>query len=148
MGYALAGRNMIQNFPIWTFALGVLTIGVALPTAALADLKFCNHTKEQLKLAIGHSSPNNGEWTSEGWWTIDSNQCKVAIEGALRARYFYYYAKSNSVTWDGDYTFCTKDQKFIIEGDKDCKSRGYAPEGFRELDVGESTTKEIDFTDN
>jgi len=25
---------------------------------------------------------------------------------------------------------------------------GYAPEGFKEIDIGEETSKEIDFTDN
>ena len=66
----------------------------------------------------------------------------------MKAPYFYYYAKSDSITWDGDYIFCTEYEKFEIEGDKDCKSRGYAPEGFRELDIGEPTSKEIDFTGN
>ena len=39
-------------------------------------------------------------------------------------------------------------EKFTIEGDKDCKSRGYLPEGFKEIDIGEETSKEIDLTDN
>ena len=66
----------------------------------------------------------------------------------LKSRYYYYYAESDSGKWDGDYIFCTQDQKFTIEGNKDCKSRGYAPEGFREIDVGESTAKEIDLDPN
>ncbi len=138
---------MARKFLFTTFGLAVLTVGMALPTAARAELKFCNHTKEQVALAVGFSSPDSKQWTSEGWWTIDPNDCKVPIGGVLKARYYYYYADSGSNKWDGDYIFCTKDEKFTIEGDKDCKSRGYVPEGFRELDVGESTTKEIDFTD-
>jgi uncharacterized membrane protein len=139
---------MARKFLIRTFALVALTIALALPTAARAELKFCNHTKEQVSVAIGYNSTDSGQWTSEGWWTIDPDQCKVPIGGVLKQRYYYYYADSDSNKWDGDYIFCTEDKKFEIEGDKDCKSRGYAPEGFRELDIGEATSKEIDFTDN
>ena len=137
---------MARRILIRTLALVALTIGLALPGAARAELKFCNHTTEQVAVAVGYSV--NGEWTSEGWWLIDPNQCKVPIDGALKNRYYYYYADSDSNKWDGDYIFCTQDKKFTIVGDKDCKSRGYAPEQFRELDVGEATSKEIDFTEN
>jgi uncharacterized membrane protein len=115
---------------------------------AHAELKFCNHTNEQVSLVIGYNSPDTNEWTSEGWWTIDPSQCKVPLGGVLKSRYYYYYAESDSGKWDGDYIFCTQDQKFTIEGNKDCKSRGYAPEGFREIDVGEATAKEIDLDPN
>jgi len=137
---------MARKLLFTTFALSALTVGMALPTAAKAELKFCNHTKESVSVAIGYSSDTK-QWTSEGWWTIDPNACKVPVGGVLKARYYYYYADSDSNKWDGDYIFCTKDEKFEIEGDKDCKSRGYAPEGFREIDVGEATSKEIDFTE-
>jgi uncharacterized membrane protein len=87
---------MARKYLVTTFALIVLTIGIGLPTAARAELKFCNHTSEQVSLAIGFSSPDSGQWTSEGWWTIDPNQCKVPIGGVLKARYYYYYADSDS----------------------------------------------------
>jgi uncharacterized membrane protein len=80
---------MARKYLVTTFALIALTIGIGLPTAARAELKFCNHT-------IGFSSPDSGQWTSEGWWTIDPNQCKVPIGGVLKARYYYYYADSDS----------------------------------------------------
>jgi uncharacterized membrane protein len=141
-----AGVNMTRKILIRTLALVALTIGLALPGAARADLKFCNHTTQQVTVAIGYSA--DGEWTSEGWWTVDPNQCKTPIGDALKNRYYYYYAESDSNKWDGDYIFCTQDKKFTIVGDKDCKSRGYAPEQFREIDVGEAASKEIDFTEN
>src|SRR5258708_4995221 len=131
---------MARKFLFSTFALIVLSIGVGLPTAARAELKFCNQTNERINLAIGYNSPASGKWTSEGWWTIDPDQCKVPLplNGVLKARYYYYYADSDSNKWSGDYIFCTQDSKFTIEGDRDCKSRGYAPEGFNEIDVGEA----------
>ncbi len=102
---------MAQKHLFTTFGLAVLTVGLTLPMAARAELKFCNHTKEQVSVAIGFSSPGSGQWTSEGWWTIDPNDCKVPIGGVLKNRYYYYYADSDSNKWDGDYIFCTKDQK-------------------------------------
>ena len=116
----------------------------ALPGVARAELKFCNHTNEQVSVAIGYNDLDSNEWTSEGWWTLDPNQCKVVFGGVLKSRYYYYYADSDSGKWDGDYIFCVQDKKFDITGAKDCKSRGYEPEGFREIDVGEDTSKIID----
>ena len=139
---------MAQRMLVRASALAALAICVGLPTAARAEPKFCNQTKEDVSLAIGFKSPESDQWTSEGWWNIKPNDCKTPIDGILKARYYYYYADSDSGKWSGDFIFCTKDEKFTIEGDKDCKSRGYAPEGFKEIDIGEETSKEIDFTDN
>lgn len=142
-GVKMAQRNLVR-----ASALAALAIGVALPTAARADLKFCNQTKDDVSLAIGFKSTDSDQWTSEGWWNIKPGECKTPIEGILKARYYYYYADSDSGKWSDHFIFCTKDEKFTIEGDKDCKSRGYAPEGFKEIDIGEETSKEIDLTDN
>ena len=128
------------------FVFAALILGLGIPTAAQAELKFCNKTKGQVNVAVGYKVGE--DWTSEGWWTIEPGSCKVPVGGVLKNRYYYYYADSDSKVWDGDFIFCTQDTKFTIQSDKDCKSRGYAPEGFRELDIGEATSKEIDLTDN
>jgi uncharacterized membrane protein len=138
--------DMVRKHHAKLLALAVLVFSFGLPSAARAELKFCNQTNEQVSVAIGYKAGE--EWTSEGWWTIDPGQCKVPVGGVLKNRYYYYYADSDSNKWDGDFIFCTQDNKFTIQGDKDCKSRGYSPEGFRELDIGEATSKEIDLTDN
>src|SRR5262249_5889035 len=106
---------------------------------------FCNHTNEDVSLAIGFNSPATKEWTSEGWWTLKPGECSVPapVSGVLKARYYYYYANSVSGNWGDQYIFCVQDTKFHITGAKDCKSRGYKPEGFREIDVGEETSKII-----
>jgi uncharacterized membrane protein len=130
------------------FGFFALAVAMVLPGVAHAELRFCNHTNEQVTVAIGYNNLDDNQWTSEGWWTIDPGQCKVPFGGTLKSRYYYYYAESDSGKWDGDYIFCTQDSKFTIEGSKDCKSRGYSPEGFREIDVGEDTAKEVDLDAN
>jgi uncharacterized membrane protein len=129
-------------------ALAALLAVIASPSAARAELKFCNQTKSDVNLAIGYKSAESDQWVSEGWWIISPGKCTSPspLDGVLKARYYYYYADSDDLKWDGDFIFCTSDKKFTINGDKDCKSRGYAPEGFREIDVGEATSKEIDLT--
>ena len=139
---------MSRKILIFMLGFSALAVATTAPGVARAELKFCNHTTEQVSLAIGYNSPDSNEWTSEGWWTIDPNQCKVPLGGVLKSRYYYYYADSDSGKWDGDYIFCIQDKKFTIEGSKDCKTRGYSPEGFREIDVGEDTSKEIDLDSN
>lgn len=116
---------------------------VALPAIARADLKFCNRTDGTVSVAIGHNSKEAGDWVSEGWWVLKAGECKVAIKGLLQNRYYYYYADDATGVWDGDYIFCTTDESFTIKGSENCKSRGYAPQGFREIDVGEDTSKTI-----
>ena len=139
---------MSRRLLVSLFGSVALVAMSTLPGVAHAELKFCNHTNEKVSLVIGYNSPDSNEWTSEGWWTIDPSQCKVPLGGVLKSRYYYYYAESDSGKWDDQYIFCTQDEKFTIEGNKDCKSRGYAPEGFREIDVGEATAKEIDLDPN
>ncbi len=136
---------MMRKSLTLAFALAAMMIGVGLPSAAKAELKFCNQTSAKVDVAVGYHTSGD-EWVSEGWWGIDPGQCKSPIKESLQGRYYYYYADSSNLTWDGDYVFCTSDQEFTIKGDKDCKSRGYKPEGFREIDVGENISKEIDLT--
>jgi len=139
---------MGRGFIVIAAAFAALMFVTGLPTTAKAELKFCNQTKSDVNLAIGYKSDDSSEWVSEGWWIINPGKCETPspFDGVLKKRYYYYYADSDDLKWDGDYIFCTSEKKFTIVGDKDCKSRGYAPEGFREIDVGEATSKEIDLT--
>jgi len=56
-GYACTGVKMAQRNLVRASALAALAIGVAMPTAARADLKFCNQTKDDVSVAIGFKSP-------------------------------------------------------------------------------------------
>ena len=129
----------------WLIAAVVLIAGVALSTTAKADLKFCNKSSKKVDVAVGYKSTD--KWVSEGWWGLEPGICKSPIKGSLQKRYYYYYAESDDLTWSGDYVFCTSDREFTIEGADDCKSRGYQPEGFKEIDVNEDINHTIDLTE-
>ena len=64
-GVKMAQRNLVR-----ASVLTALAIGIALPTAARAELKFCNQTKDDVSVAIGFKSPDSDQWKSEGWWNI------------------------------------------------------------------------------
>jgi uncharacterized membrane protein len=69
----------------WLFAAVMLVVGLALPTTARADLKFCNKTSKKVDVAIGYKS--GGQWVLEGWWGIEPGICKTPILGALQKPY-------------------------------------------------------------
>jgi uncharacterized membrane protein len=138
--------RMVRNQTGWLIAALLLIASLALPTAARAELKFCNKTGKKVDVAVGYKSGD--KWVSEGWWGLEPGICKSPIKQALKKRYYYYYAESDDLTWQGSYVFCTSDNEFTIEGADDCKSRGYQPEGFKELDIGEDINHTIDLTDS
>lgn len=104
---------------------------------AEASLKVCNQTGGRLAIALGHNDTT--QWLSEGWWQIDAHKCAVLIEGPLSARYYYIYALDHDAPaqWTGDVFMCTAPNAFTIEGKHDCRKRGFARAGFREIDTGE-----------
>ena len=125
---------------VTTVALGALFA----VSPAEASYKICNKTSTSVDAAFGYKK--NGDWVSEGWWHIDPGQCKKVYGKELDAQKYYFYADAadGSGEWKGDYTFCTLEKEFTIIGDTNCKSRGYKPRGFREVDVGDS----VDWTSN
>lgn len=118
-------------------AVGLL--GMALGASpAKADFEICNKTKESVSVAVGYRE--NGDWISEGWWNIDTGDCAVVYNKKLSEVNYYLYGESDSLVWQGDYTFCIVNDEFTIVGDTDCKKRGYQPQGFMEIDVGDNTS--------
>lgn len=108
-------------------------------TPALAALEICNNTAQSLSLAIGYASED--EWISQGWWNITAGECKTTVSGDLKSRYYYYHAMASGTPFaSGDFTFCTTNEAFSIDGDENCAARGYEATGFRKLDTGETAT--------
>lgn len=136
-------RSRIGRFVLM---LIVAASAVVLAGQAQADFKICNKSKFKVTTAFGYKE--SGQWTSEGWWTIDPGQCRTVYSKNLSQQYYYYYAESTDGewTWSDTYIFCAADKAFKISGDKDCKSRGYDAYGFKEVDVGEAIEKSIDLT--
>lgn len=130
-----------------SLAFGLICIIMAWPAAA--GFKICNKTDREVTTAFGYLE--NGEWTSQGWWTISPGDCKTVYSKNLTNQYYYYYAESTDGEWfwsndSQDSIFCATDKAFKIVGDKDCKKRGYDAYGFREVDVGERIDDYIDLT--
>jgi uncharacterized membrane protein len=112
------------------------------PLTAQAAMQFCNRTTAPIAAALGYR--DTGDWTSEGWWRIEPDQCLRVFGRPLTQRFYFDYAISLAVpakdqppfTWGGKFKFCTDEKPFQIEGDSDCETRGYKTEGFQEIDVG------------
>lgn len=122
------------------------TAGSLSATPAQAYFEICNQTKGDVTVAFGYRE--NGVWTSKGWWNIEPSGCATVYGDKLRERYYYYYAEEidSDGIWGGDYRFCALDDAFTIQGDENCKSRGYDAYDFRQVDVGEEFDYSIDLT--
>lgn len=124
-----------------------LCIAFLLPAApALAKFEVCNAAPQDQTVAIAYRS--DGQWVSEGWWTIATDDCKTLEGAALKSRYYYYRATVKGGTFKGEgYYFCTDTAAFTITGNTDCDGRGYAREAFSEIDTGDNTSFKLTLTD-
>lgn len=127
--------------------LGIGGLAVTIVSAAIlalsaspasAELRVCNKNYDDVYVAVGYA--RSGDWVSEGWYFIKSNECEVVMD-KVRNRYYYFYAEeaNGNGVWEGEYSFCIQDEVFEISGSEDCKSRGYERSGFFEADTGDDT---------
>lgn len=123
-----------------------LMASMTMASAAQAGFEICNQTKDDVTVAFGYRE--NGLWSSQGWWNLDPGECATVYNSKLRERYYYYYAEevNGDGVWGGEYPFCALDEAFTIEGDENCKSRGYDGYDFRQVDVGEEFDYVINLT--
>lgn len=120
-------------------AVGLVCASWLFALPASAGFEVCNDGLQKQTVAIAYRS--NGEWVSEGWWSVNDGECKMLKGGDLKSRYFYYRIKADGGTFVGeDYYFCTDTKAFTIEGKSDCEARGFAKEEFSELDTGDHTS--------
>ncbi|MEQ1754840.1 MAG: DUF1036 domain-containing protein [Micropepsaceae bacterium] len=120
--------------------MAAAAIYVAAAPVARAEFSVCNKTQHASLVAIGLIRAGN--WSSEGWWRIEPQQCKVIVKGTLRARYYYLRAVHVGVEgdWEGNRYFCVTAKNFSIKGRKGCIKRGYGQSGFFEVDTGTKLT--------
>jgi len=125
----------------------VAVFAVALPGAALADLKLCNATSSRVGVAVGYQDQNG--WATEGWWNIASQTCEVLLKGAVPSRFVYVHAidYDRGGEWVGTNFMCTHDKSFVVRGVQDCQKRGYKKSGFFEVDTGEAKEWTVRLTD-
>jgi uncharacterized membrane protein len=120
-------------------AAGAFALTAAFSQPALADLKMCNNTMSRVGVALGYKDKDG--WATEGWWTIEAQQCKTLLKGDLISRYYYVYAVDyeKGGSWGGKSIMCIREKVFTIRGIEDCEQRGYKKMGFFEVDTGDET---------
>jgi uncharacterized membrane protein len=119
-----------------------------LVSAAKADLRICNKTTSRVGIAIGYKAAQ--DWTTEGWWTVESDNCATILAGPLVSRYYYIHAVDydQGGEWGGSSAFlCTQEKEFTIEGVNDCVARGFQRTGFYEVDTGNQESWTIQLTE-
>ncbi|SFR64963.1 DUF1036 domain-containing protein [Litoreibacter janthinus] len=110
--------------------------GMALsPGAARAEFAVCNQSFDVVNVAIGRDV--DGDFQTEGWWTIGTNQCANVIREELESRYIYVYAQDvfGKPMLNGTTTMCIEPKRFTIRGISSCWSRGHIQARFIEVDT-------------
>ena len=132
----------------WIYAFPCAVVPFLLVGAAKADLRICNKTTSRVGIAIGYKSDR--DWTTEGWWTIEADNCATILAGPLSGRYYYMYAVDydQGGEWGGSSAYlCTQEKEFTIEGVNDCVARGFQRTGFYEVDTGSQESWTIQLTE-
>lgn len=102
---------------------------------ARAEFQVCNQSLDVLNVAIGYD--DDGDFLTEGWWSIGANRCVDLIRETLLDRYVYVYAEDvfGQAAVAGDVAMCVGAKKFVIRGIKDCWNRGHQEAHFIEVDT-------------
>jgi uncharacterized membrane protein len=109
---------------------------LSLTSPAQAEFKVCNQTLDVVNVAIGHLA--DGEFTTEGWWTIGSNACAAVIREDLTVRHIFVYATDvfGQPLLSGTEPMCIGEDRFkIAPGTGDCWARSYREENFYDVDT-------------
>lgn len=118
-------------------AFGALGLGGLLLSAGVARAEFavCNQSFDVVNVAIGWDV--DGDFQTEGWWTIGTNQCANVIRDELESRYIYVYAQDvfGKPMLNGTTTMCIETKRFTIRGISSCWSRGHIQARFIEVDT-------------
>ncbi len=117
---------------------GALWLFSGATTQAAAEFAVCNQSFDVVNVAVGRDV--NGQFSTEGWWTIGPNQCANVIKEELVSRYIYIYVQDvfGQPIMTGTTQMCIASIKFQIIGNADCWSRGKISAGFIEVDTKET----------
>jgi uncharacterized membrane protein len=151
----MAGRvEAASHFMMTISAKVFLTAATLLVTAigtaedCFANFRVCNRSEQRVDVAFGYPHPQFG-WTSEGWWTIASGECRTIFQGSLTNRYYYLYATGSAgAVWQGPEGqnggfFCIQPEKFVFsnssfvhEGTLNCDHHNLQSRKFILIDTG------------
>jgi uncharacterized membrane protein len=138
---ACAGAARPYNRPMKAISTlpGATICGLALllatAGAARAEFSVCNQTLDVVNVAIGQQGDE--AFTTEGWWTVGSNQCALVIREELRNRFIFVYANDvfGQPILRGTQSMCIAPKRFSIDGVESCWQRGYIEARFLEVDT-------------
>jgi uncharacterized membrane protein len=114
-----------------------------------ARFAWCNDTAYQVMAAIG--TEENGAVTTRGWYRVAPGVC-LRPELPGRPNRIYSFAEAvdangnvlNSngqpMRWGGSEVLCTRQTRFELLDQKNCKLRGLNPAGFAVIELGNSGT--------
>ena len=134
---ALAKRPaLVLHGPMQPSApLLALALLLAAP-AARAEFQVCNQSFDVINVAIGQADAA-GQFSTEGWWIIGTNQCARVVRDTLRNRYIYIHASDvfGQPMVASEQTMCVDGARFRIAGIADCWQRGFRAVPFVEVDT-------------
>src|SRR4051794_18101466 len=111
-------------------------------------LQFCNKHQSTVWVAVIYYSPHcpdGGDWAKKGWWQIEPGQCKIAIGGDLRNRWYYFFAEaSDGSFWAGGLT--TQAPQRVFDWCLNTGSTDSRVLGFRTIDTGSSKSHTVNLT--
>src|SRR5262245_7457781 len=111
-----------MSIPIRGISLSAALILLSLP--ANADFTVCNHSTENVSVAIAYVSPHGG-FTSEGWWSLRAcGECKKVMNRnqTTDPHNVFFHAHGGGLVWEGRDHFCTRGDAFTMNG-KSCAAR-------------------------
>jgi uncharacterized membrane protein len=127
-------RHLITFGIFATVVAGMFVLACA---PARADFEVCNESGEHISVAIAYYDEGNDSMVSEGWWNMDSGDCKTPVEGNLQDKYYYVYAESDEHTWTGSHEFCLNPEHRFTLYDVDTRC-DYAWTKFFQVDTGDA----------
>lgn len=135
-------RGLLSTILITPVLASVLLAASSAPVKAAFSV--CNKTMHTASVALGFY--DGKDWSSTGWWTVESGACTRIFEEPLIARYYYLYAVHQDVggAWEGDRSFCIGMARFSVQGRNGCAAKGYDVRKFFQVDTGQAT----DWTEN
>jgi uncharacterized membrane protein len=142
------GRTMRSHHLSLSVAIAAGMLAAS-ASAAFAQFSVCNRTSAaEIYVALGFHEDRGG-WASQGWYTVPRGRCTTTA-GQLTGRYYYLYAESNDVMWDGQgadgsSNFCVHSgnafklqvAKLAARGsdNPNCEKHGYVTKRFRRVDT-------------
>jgi len=122
---------------------GLLSLPMVISAApeAKADLIVCSRSSDKAYVATAWYSQDN--WTSRGWTSVYSGECKTVLEGDMRKISSYIYVSDdNWQPWqlEGNKTatFCVRQPPFRIDNADGQCATNMIPKRFYRVDSSNS----------